>query len=250
MLKIEILQLQRKTIHTRESSMMHMAPKSIYLLLVAFFIPLTSFCQTMTGKDITDHMLIDLSKKVDRSITNYDGSPYLSEEFVSGEVHDSKKKFTGLLLRYNIFNDNIEFMQKGTTYALYAEPRIVKVLLGNEVYVVENYETKGKITPGYFARLDSGKVTLLVKKIVRFTEEQEPKALQAAATPAKFTRVADVFYYRIGNAETSKVGSLKSFIDSLPDKKEDVSNYAKKEKLGTKNESDLVKLVKYYNSLP
>ena len=84
-------------------------------------------------------MLIDLSnrEKVDRSITNYEGSPYLSEDFVSGEVYDSKKKFTGLLLRYNIFNDNIEFMQKGTTYALYAEPRIVKVLLGNEVYVVE-----------------------------------------------------------------------------------------------------------------
>ena len=230
--------------------MMHMALKSIYLLLVAFCISLTSFCQTMTGKDITDHMLIDLSKKVDRSITNYEGSPYLSGEFVSGEVHDSKKKFTGLLLRYNIFNDNIEFMQKGTTYALYAEPRIVKVLLGNEVYVVENYELKGKIAPGYFARLDSGKVTLLVKKIVRFTEEQEPKALQGAATPAKFTRVADVFYYRIGNAEIAKVGSLKSFIDSLPDKKEDVSNYAKKEKLGTKNESDLVTIVKYYNSLP
>jgi hypothetical protein len=230
--------------------MLHMAPKSRYLLLLVFFVPLASFCQTMTGKDITDHMLIDLSKKVDRSITSYEGSPYLSEEFVSGEVYGSKKKFTGLLLRYNIFNDNIEFMQKGTTYALYPEPRIVKVLLGNETYVVENYELKGKMAFGYFARLDSGKVTLLVKKIVRFTEEQEPKALQGAATPAKFTRAADVFYYRISNAETSKVGSLKSFIDSLPDKKEDVSNYAKKEKLGTKNESDLVKLVKYYNSLP
>jgi len=228
---------------------MYMTPKSMYLFLLAFFISLTSFCQTMTGKDITDHMLIDLSKKVDRSITNYEGSPYLSEEFVPGEVYDAKNKFPGLLLRYNIFNDNIEFTQKGTTYALYPEPRIVKVILGNEVYVVEKYEVKGKMANGYFARLDSGKVTLLAKKIVRFTEEQEPKALQAAATPAKFTRVADVFYYRIGNAETSKVGSLKSFIDSLPDKKEDVSDYAKKEKLGTKNESDLVKLVKYYNSL-
>jgi hypothetical protein len=230
--------------------MLYMAPKSMYLLLFVFFIPLSSFCQNMTGKDITDHMLIDLSKKVDRSITDFEGSPYLSEDFVPGEVYSSKKKFTGLLLRYNIFNDNIEFVQKGTTYALYAEPRIVKVLLGNEVYVVEKHEIKGKMAYGYFARLDSGKVTLLAKKIVRFTEEQEPKALQGAATPAKFTRAPDVFYYRIGNAEISKVGSLKSFIEGLSDKKEEVSSYAKKEKIGTKNESDLVKLVKYYNSLP
>ena len=230
--------------------MLYMGHKSTFLLLFAFCIPLSSFGQTMTGKDITDHMLIDLSKKVDRSVTNYDGSPYLSEEFVSGEVYGTKKKFTGLLLRYNIFNDNIEFMQKSTTYALFAEPRIVKVLLGNEVYVVEKHEVKGKMSYGYFARLDSGKVTLLVKKIVRFTEEQEPKALQGEGTPAKFTRAADVFYYRIGNAETEKVGSLKSFIDSLPDKKDEVSSYAKKEKLGTKNETDLIKLVKYYNSLP
>ncbi|HEY5918279.1 MAG TPA: hypothetical protein VIU13_12780 [Chryseolinea sp.] len=204
----------------------------------------------MTGKDITDHMLIDLSKKVDRSIKDFEGSPYLSPDFVSGEVYGPKKKFTGLLLRYNIYNDNIEFMQKGTTYALYAEPRIVKVLLGNEVYVVEKIEIKGKMGYGYFARVDSGKVTLLAKKIVHFTEEKAPKALEAAATPAIFTRAQDVFYYRIGDVEISKVGSLKNFIESLPDKKEDVSNYAKKEKLGTKNESDLVTLVKYYNSLP
>ncbi len=230
--------------------MLNMASKSTYLLLFTFCITLTSFCQEMTGKDIRDHMLIDLSKKVDRSITNYEGSPYLSEDFVSGEVYGPKEKFTGLLLRYNVFNDNIEFIQKGTTYALYAEPRIVKVLLGKEEYIVEKHEIKGKMAYGYFARLDSGKVTLLAKKVVRFTEEQEPKALQGAATPAKFTRAPDVFYYRIGNAETSKVGSLKSFIDSLPDKKEEVSSYAKKEKIGTKNESDLVKLVKYYNSLP
>lgn len=227
-----------------------MALKAIYtLLLVALFAPLNSFCQDMTGRDIRDHMLIDLSKKVDRSITEFEGSPYLNKDFVSGEVYGSKKKYTGLQLRYNIFNDNIEFIQNGVTYALYAEPRIVKVILGDEAYVVEKQEIKGKTGYGYFARLDSGKVVLLAKKIVHFTEKQEPKALEAAGKPAKFTRAPDVFYYRIGDAEISKVGSLKGFIDSLPDKKDEVSSYAKKEKLGTKNESDLVNLVRYYNSL-
>ena len=226
-----------------------MNAKSIHVLLVAFFMPLAVVSQDMTGKDIRDHMLIDLSKKVDRSVTDFEGSPYLSPDFIPGEVYSSKKKYPGLMLRYNIFNDNIEFMQNNTTYALYAEPRITKVLLGDEVFVVEKHEIKGKMGYGYFERLDSGKVTLLAKKIVRFTEEQEPKALEAAGKPAKFTRSQDVFYYKIGSAELSKVGALKSFIDSLPDKKEEVTSYAKKEKIGTKNENDLVKLVKYYNSL-
>jgi hypothetical protein len=220
-----------------------------FTLLPLFFISFSSICQTMTGTDIKDHMLIDLSKRVDRSVEEFEGSPYLKETFVKGKIFTSKKLYAEVPLRYNIYNDDMEFMQGDATYALYPEPQIVKVALGDEIYVVEKQEAKGKRQYGYLSRLDSGKVTLLSKKIVRFTDKQEPKALEAAGKPAKFTRAADLYYYKIGVDAASKVGSLKSFIESLPDKQDQMTEFAKKEKLSTRTEEDLLKLVKYYNSL-
>ena len=208
-----------------------------------------SYSQDMTGRDIKDHMLIDLAKKTNHRVEDFEGSPFLNDDFVSGEVYSSKKSYTNLPLRYNIFNDNMEFKQNGTVYALYPEPRILKVLLGDEVYVVEKHEVKGKMTPGYLERLDSGKVTLFAKKIVRFTEKQEPKALESKGKPATFTRAQDTYYYKIGNGEAIKVGSLKNLIENLPDKKDEMATFAKKEKISVRSESDLLHLVKYYNSL-
>jgi hypothetical protein len=219
-------------------------------LIVILFLGLSySHGQSMTGMDLKDHMLIKLAKDSDHGVNDFEGSPLLSEQFVGGQVFSSGKKFTDVSLRYNIFNDQMEFRQKEVTYALYPEPRISKIILGAETYVVEKYEIKGKMAYGYLARIDSGKLTVFSKKVVRFTEAQEAKALESSGKPAKFTRAADVYYYKIGNGEVSKLGSLKNLIESLPDKQKEVAGYAKDERLSVKSETELKKLATYYNSL-
>lgn len=226
-----------------------MQRKAITIIAILFLGLSYSHGQTMTGMDLKDHMLIKLNKDNDRSVKNFEGSPFLSEEFVTGQVFTSGKKFTNVPIRYNIFNDQMEFRQNELTYALYPESRISKVILGSETYVVEQYEIKGKMTYGYLTRIDSGQLTVLSKKVVRFTDAQEAKALESSNKPAKFTRAADVYYYKIGNGEVTKVGSLKNLIESLPDKQNEVAVYAKKERLSVKAEEDLKKLATYYNSL-
>jgi hypothetical protein len=223
--------------------------KYILLLTSLFALTLSATSQDMTGKDLKDHMLIEMTKKTDHSVTEFEGSPFLNEQFVTGTVYSSNKKYGAIPLRYNIFNDQMEFQQNNNIYALYPEPRVTKVILGEETYVVEKHDVKGKMAYGYLTRLDSGKMILLSKKVVRFTERQEAKALQSSATPAKFTRVQDVYYYKIGDGDVTKVGSLKNLIESLPDKHEELSSYAKKEKLTTRSAEDLKKLSAYYNNL-
>jgi hypothetical protein len=223
--------------------------KYILLLTSLFALTLSATSQDMTGKDLKDHMLIEMTKKTDHSVTEFEGSPFLNEQFVTGTVYSSNKKYGAIPMRYNIFNDQMEFQQNNNIYALYPEPRVTKVILGEETYVVEKHDVKGKMAYGYLTRLDSGKMILLSKKVVRFTERQEAKALQSSATPAKFTRVQDVYYYKIGDGDVTKVGSLKNLIESLPDKHEELSSYAKKEKLTTRSAEDLKKLSAYYNNL-
>ncbi len=226
-----------------------MSFKYILSLTILFAFTLSASSQDMTGKDLKDHMLIEMSKKTDHSVTEFEGSPFLNEQFVTGTVYSSNKKYGAIPLRYNIFNDHMEFQQNNNIYALYPEPRVTKVILGEETYVVEKHDVRGKMAYGYLTRLDSGKMILLSKKVVRFTERQEAKALQSSATPAKFTRVQDVYYYKIGDGDVTKVGSLKNLIESLPDKREELSSYAKKEKLSTRSAEDLKKLSAYYNNL-
>ncbi len=216
---------------------------------ILFLTTSISFSQDFTGRDIRDHMLIELSKQGMLPDEEFEGSPFLNETFVTGDVYSFNSKFAGIPLRYNIFNDNIEFKQNNVVYALIPEPRIKKVHLGGDVFLVEKHEVKGKLKFGFLTLLDSGKVILMSKKIVNFTEKQEPKALESASTPAKFTRAQDEYFYKIGKGDAMKIGNLKNFIGSFPDKQDELAQFAKKEKISAKKEADLIKFVKYYNSL-
>lgn len=230
-------------------TVIYMKLRTFGFAAIAFLASTSAFAQTMTGADLRDHMLIKLAKDTDRSVKDFEGSPFLNEQFIAGQVVSAGKKYTSVPLRYNIFNDQMEFRLNDLTYALYPEARIVKVVLGDEIYVVEKYDIKGKLDYGYLTRLDSGKLTVFAKKIVRFTDKQEAKALESSNTPAKFTRAADIYYYKIGNGQVTKAGSLKNLIASLPENQTQLEAYAKKEKLSTRNEEDLKKLAAFYNGL-
>jgi hypothetical protein len=205
-----------------------------------------SLAQDIIGN--RDRVLVELSKRrTSTPVVDYDGSPFLNENFVKGEIHISKNKFIDVPLRYNIFSDNIEFKQNDIVYALLAEPKIKKVQFDGNTFLVEPIG-KGKFE--FLVLLDSGKVVLMSKKrVVLFQEKKRPSAFETKPPKAKFIRERDVYFYKIGQSGTTKVSSLKSLIENLPDKQGDVNQFAKKEKISAKKEEDLVTLIKYYNSL-
>ena len=67
--------------------------------------------------------------------------------------------------------------------------------------------------------------------------------------PAKFSKSSDAYFYRIGSGELQEVDNIKDMIASFPDKQEELKQFAKKEKISPKKEEELLKLVRYYNSL-
>jgi hypothetical protein len=203
-----------------------------------------------TGLNITDHMLIKESRRglEGESEEKVDGTPYQNENFVKGTVYSSKGKFPDVMMRYNIYADQIEFKQKDITYILDPGPDIKKIDLGDHLLVVEKYEVKGKSKSGFYTLLDSGKVTLVAKKVVTYREAQAPKALEIAGKPAKYSKAGDEFLYRIGDGPLMEVGSIKKFVENFPDRQEELMKFVSQEKI-SKNEKELIKLVRYYNSL-
>jgi len=178
-----------------------------------------------------------------------EGTPYLNMDFIDGEVHSSKGKFTGLPLRYNIYEDQMEFEFNQVTYVLDPAPSLAKIAFANYKFIVAELEVKGTKKYHFLELLDSGKVTLVSQKVVLFKPREEPTAMQYQVKLARFDRLNDVLYYRVGNGALTKVSNLKKLISSLPDKKEEASSFAKTQNLSNTADDDIVALVKYYNSL-
>jgi hypothetical protein len=177
-----------------------------------------------------------------------EGSPFLDDNFVQGEVYVGSKR-TAVPVRYNIFQDWVEYQQAGQTMVLEPSKTIEKVRIGDKTLVCEKFEFNGKSKYGYLTLVDTGKVTLLSKKVVKYIPVQKQQALDGSDKPAKYDRGPDVYFYRIDEGPLQEIGNLKSLISSFPDKQEELRQYAKKEKISVKKEGELIQLMRYYSTL-
>jgi hypothetical protein len=202
-----------------------------------------------TGLNVTDHMLLLDSRKVlygDGAVETV-GTPYLAETFESADVYTLKGVFNSMQMRYNVHADYMEYKDKDVVYILDPALNIKRVDLGNNRFVVEKSEAGGKMKLGYFVLLDSGKVTLLAKKNVAYRDPQPAKAMQEA-TLGSYSKQKDEYFFKIGNGQLNEITSPKRIIESFPDKQDELEQFVRKEKI-SKNEEDLIKMIRYYNSL-
>ncbi|HEX8039727.1 MAG TPA: hypothetical protein VF490_11275 [Chryseosolibacter sp.] len=202
--------------------------------------------QAQRSINLSDHLLIKTSDAYlyGGPDPGYEGSPYMTDDFVTTTVYTGTLKLDPLPMRYNIFANVMEFRQSNETFLLEADPRITRIEMGDRIFVVEDFKLMGKKQPWFMELLEPGKLTLLAKNSVAFRKKVEINDL-----PAKYSRSADVYYCRIGDQDLVKVGNMKDLIGSLPDKQQEVTQFAKEQKLSAKDKDDLVKLARYYNSL-
>jgi hypothetical protein len=194
---------------------------------------------------------VTMAQVVASAGTTIEGSPYLNETYADAEIHYEKGKPTKLPARYNAYQDIIEYKQNGQSYVIDPTTKIKKINLGEETFVVDKFDEKGRIKYGFLTLLDSGKVMLLSKKSIMYADAKMTKAMDGTdvKAPAKFSKLPDTYYYKIGNGELQKFKNVKKMIESLPDQHEALTKYAKEEKISSRNEAELIQFVRYYNAL-
>jgi hypothetical protein len=177
------------------------------------------------------------------------GTPYLDEAYVDGTILFATNT-RNAPLRYNAYKDQLEFKLDGQARVLDPSTTVKKVSLGTSTFVVEKYVTdKGVQKYGYFTLLDSGKVSLFSKKSVKFTPGLKGRALDGGDQPAEYRRAPDEFFFKVADGELIEIKNIKSMVAAFPGKQDELAAFAKKEKISPRDEEELVKLVKYYNSL-
>ncbi|HNR08814.1 MAG TPA: hypothetical protein PKM27_15955 [Saprospiraceae bacterium] len=224
---------------------------SFYILVfsLAAALPVGAQNDVHVGRNLFDHLLVKSKEaipRIDRS--EIEGSPYLNDSFTLAMVLTTDAIVHNLPVKYDIYNDLMEFKDRDQVFLLDPSPKIQKILLEKQTFVVEPYDHDGKFGPGYFILLDSVKVKLLQKKVIRFQELQPAKALQTQNTPAKYVPMPDKFYYRIGTEEAKPINNLKKMIAQFPSHQKALLAFANRRNLG-KTKEDLLQLWEYYHGL-
>ena len=186
---------------------------------------------------------------------NIKGSPYLNEEFVLGNISPNNKKF---LIRYNAYNDLFE-VKKSKDSVLNLNKRNLNytIQLGDLKFKSFMYSPTDNDSKryGYFAIMTTlnDSVVLLKKFTKKFTKKQEASNSYTSDIPASFSSSASESYFLLIHKDKDKIIKIrlkaKDIYDSFPKKRNKIKTYIKSTKLKLKNESDLIKIINYINTL-
>ncbi len=223
--------------------------KFLFTILFLITSPLLLFSQYYQNATIQEFMTRKNIEKIGNWNKQNDivGSPYASDDFEKGYfVTKTKYKISDVFLRFNIYNNNIEYKdENGDVYALEIPELFDFVVIGEIKYQYFPYSVNKKVHKGFFAVLEEGNTLLLRKDRVMYKKATEPGAYKDAE-PAKFVRQTGEFFIKVGEREARYVGGKKDLIEILS---ADVEGFIKKNKIKAGKEGHLRKLVQYYNSL-
>jgi len=118
----------------------------------------------MIGNNPADRLLIMKKAAIPKTdISDIEGSMYVRDSFIPGIVATDKDTFYNLPMKYNIYEDVIEFQYKDQVHILEPAPKIKKIQIDQMTLIVEPYNFAGKIKAGFFTELAGGKIKLLLK---------------------------------------------------------------------------------------
>lgn len=196
---------------------------------------------SQVGINIHDHLLIKEAARAqgETTVKRFEGSPYLNDELVSATVSTEKVKFIPVPMRYNIADDEMEYLVGSVRYVLDPDPKIKRIEIGKDVFVVAQERKHGF----YQLKLE-GDLSVVAKLVVNLRPQNDLMGIAA-----KYSRQSDNYYVMLKDGTVERVTNMKSFLGLLPEKKNEVAKYARDENLSAGDFSDLIALVTYYNSL-
>ncbi len=236
--------------------------KNSKFTIISFFIIVSGFIfSSASGQNIASIKTADefwrlqtngeRMSKIILSDKDIEGSPYLNDNFISGNVITKKGvKYIGIPLRYNIYSQNFEFKTPKQILEFRDPASIREVEIKNEKFIFVPFKKKNKkLDWGFFQKINkSGPAQLLIRYRVTFSNATKPGAY-SDAKPAGFSDKEKLFFVKFGTHPAVRIFRSSDFIDNAPKHKTEIKKFIKSNKIKVRRQKDLLKLVNYYNSL-
>lgn len=228
--------------------------KQLLLILILF---ISHTAHTQTNYELSKAMDFFQTQKIfsgeNKNIlteSDIEGSPYLTQEFITGSVFTSSKvQYQDVPLRYNVYNDEMQFKSPDGVISAIAAPEIIeKITFGDYTMEYIPFINSKKIRRGFFILIEDGDSKLYARPNVDYNAP-EPAAPFKDPEPAKFIEKPHTYYIRVGMEAAQMLESKKDVEAIFPDHKKEIADFIKKNKVKHRNEDKLKELVKFYNSL-
>lgn len=178
-----------------------------------------------------------------------EGSRYLNDGFLLGDIYyDDSLQITEIPLRLNLHNDELEFLHNDSAYALAQPYRIDKIVLGNDeiIYI----KTRSNTEVSGYVKLWNVRYPMLVTKMrINFYKKVVSRSPDVESRPDRFERAPDKQYLVKSENEIIEITSTRKLIKLLGDYSQELTAFAKEDKISANDPASLMRLLDYYLEL-
>lgn len=229
-----------------------MKTKSVTLfaiLLVGLFFSTNAFCQHTGGlPDLFDDFG-KLQMIEGQTEEQYEGSPYITNDHSDHSLKYDTQEVINLHLRYNIHLDILEIEKDGQFYQINKDILITNFTIGDYNFLLKNKFKNKKLKKCYLEELSlTNNISLYKKHQITLIKAQSPKPYQEAKL-ARYAPAKPIYFLSIKNNSLASFTSEKQLLELFPNLKSEIKTYIKKDKLKYKEETDLIKIVAYTDTL-
>lgn len=228
--------------------------RTLFLTMSLGFFCLTGFSQAFSISDLSslsDQYTFEKSRNMTSDGTTYsniDGSPFLNDEFIPGEVViNDTVHIEKVPLRLNIYSHKMEFLD--------AQKQVLEIDLAQKGYQFNygglnftqiDYVDDGNKVRGVLQLLADGNFRLYKKYLIKFEPATQAIGYQDAK-PDRFVRLNDEYLLAVGENAPETFKATKNVFEKLKELKPGIEQYVKKEKIKVKSEKGLIELIRYCN---
>jgi hypothetical protein len=227
------------------------------LMMLLVFIPLLSKSQISQNvrylSDIIDPTMINSTLFYAGKYKEIAGSPYLEKEIQKGIIIlKDDRKVENVMIRYNAFEDALLY-QIGEDQITMLDPPVINGFEyrknGNVVKYISISILEGK--RHFYEIIYAGKSTLVVQHQIKLTKKTNNAGSYGASDmQGSAFKQSDNYFLMDATGKSSEVNlTKKSLISALGLHEEELQAFIKKNKLKVKENTDLVRLMEYYDSL-
>ena len=224
--------------------------KTKVLLIILLTVP----ASTIFGQRIETlrfEMFSGYYEPINRTL-NYDdveGSPYLDPELIKGYVKFRLGDTADYFLRYNIYADEMEYLDGDKLFVINNPDQVDVVAVNNHELYYTTYKFRNSFKKGFLEKLVDGHYALYIKYNIDYEKRKEARSSYEKPIPDRFVKKSPTWYCSIDNGpiknfENDNSGLEELFRQDYPD----VKAYIKSEKLKLRKPEDVIKLFEYFNS--
>lgn len=211
--------------------------KSIFACLIFIFCVKSAYCQNVTVGPSAKPLRVSPSKE------KTEGSPYFNDAYSESNIKtQGKKEFSLQQVRYNLYNQQLEYTDRqNDVYAIQDSVTAFSLLDTGK----RSHSFKKEKSLGFVEAVFEGRVGLLKKY------DTKKEVVEDFYTKKKTNKwIPQNIYYTVkGNEIQQFQPTSKGIAKALSDKKDKVLEYIKTEQPDLGTDAGLIAVFKFYNGL-